>query len=158
MNLDANRIQTHRITDQFWERADIWGPHYWFFLHTIAHSYPEYPNAVTKRKYYDLIQNMPIFIPAVEMGNKFSVLLDKYPVSPYLDKRDSFIRWMHFIHNKYNELLDKDELPLYAGIDKYLDEYRPKPMVLTETFRVKSYMVHMVFILICLGLIYTFYK
>jgi len=35
---------------------DVWGPHYWFFLHTIAHSYPESPNAVTKRKYYDLIQ------------------------------------------------------------------------------------------------------
>ena len=29
---------------------DIWGPHYWFFLHTVAESYPETPNAVTKRK------------------------------------------------------------------------------------------------------------
>ena len=28
----------------------IWGPHYWFFLHTIAMSYPLRPNAVTKKK------------------------------------------------------------------------------------------------------------
>jgi hypothetical protein len=82
---------------------DVWGPHYCFFLHTIAHSYPESPNAVTKRKYYDLIQNMPLFIPVSEIGNKFSNLLDKYPVSPYLDSRDAFIRWGHFIHNKINE-------------------------------------------------------
>jgi hypothetical protein len=136
--------------------ATIWGPHYWFFLHTIAHSYPEFPNAVSKRKYYDLIQNMPIFIPEPEMGNKFSVLLDKYPVSPYLDKRDSFIRWTHFIHNKYNELLGKDELPLHAGIDKYLDEYRPKPIIFSEVIRIKSYMVHLAIILACLFIIFLY--
>ncbi len=28
---------------------NIWGPHYWFFLHTIAESYPENPNQVTKK-------------------------------------------------------------------------------------------------------------
>ena len=155
-NLNAHKIQTHRMTDQFWENASVWGPHYWFFLHTIAHSYPEHPNAVTKRKYYDLIQNMPIFIPEPEMGNKFSVLLDKYPVTPYLDKRDSFIRWMHFIHNKYNELLGKDEIALYEGIDLYLNEYHPKPIVLTNTLRIKSYIIHLVFILICLFLIYLY--
>lgn len=137
--------------------AKIWGPHYWFFLHTIAHAYPDYPNAVTKRKYYDLIQNMPVFIPDPEMSNKFIVLLDKYPVTPYLDNRDSFIRWIHFIHNKYNELLGKDELPLHAGIDKYLDEYSPRPIILTNTIRIKSYMIHLAFILICLVLIYLYY-
>ena len=155
-NLSANLIQTHRMTDQFWENAAIWGPHYWFFLHTIAHSYPEHPNAVTKRKYYDLIQNMPIFIPQHEMGNKFSVILDKYPVTPYLEKRDSFIRWMNFIHNKYNELLSKKEFTIYESIDQYLNEYKPKPIVLTESLRIKSYIVHLVFILICLFLIYMF--
>ena len=28
----------------------IWGPHYWFFLHTIALSYPIRPNTPTKKK------------------------------------------------------------------------------------------------------------
>ena len=136
--------------------ASIWGPHYWFFLHTIAHSYPEFPNAVTKRKYYDLISNMPLFIPVAEMGNKFSVLLDKYPVSPYLDNRDSFIRWIHFIHNKYNELLGKEELSLNVGIEKYLDEYKPVPIILTETLRIKSYVIHFVLIVVCLFVIYLY--
>ena len=78
----------------------VWGPHYWFFMHTIAHSYPTHPNEVTKRKYYDTIQNMPLFIPVADVGDRFSQLLDKYPVSPYLGSRESFVRWVHFIHNK----------------------------------------------------------
>ena len=60
----------------------IWGPHFWFFLHTLAMSYPHHPNAVTKKKYYELIQNFPLFIPNSSMGNYFSSLLDKYPIAP----------------------------------------------------------------------------
>ena len=35
----------------------IWGPHYWFFLHTLASTYPHTPNEVVRKKYYDFIQN-----------------------------------------------------------------------------------------------------
>ena len=65
-----------------------------------TYNYPDSPNPITKRKYYDLIQNIPLFIPDVEMGDNFSVFLDKYPVSPYLCSRDSFMRWVHFIITK----------------------------------------------------------
>ena len=82
---------------------NVWGPHYWFFLDTISHTYPQMPNSVTKRKYYDLIQNLPLFIPNPDIGDIFSKILDQYPVSPYLDSRDSFIRWIHFIHNKISQ-------------------------------------------------------
>ena len=56
--------------------SNVWGPHYWFVLLTIAISYPKYPNDVTKKKYYELIQNFPLFIPIPSMGNHFSDLLD----------------------------------------------------------------------------------
>ena len=42
---------------------EVWGPHYWFFLHTVSHTYPLHPNSVTKRKYYDLIKKPAITIP-----------------------------------------------------------------------------------------------
>jgi hypothetical protein len=38
----------------------IWGPHYWFFLHTLAMCYPNYPNEVTKKKYYELLHDNKI--------------------------------------------------------------------------------------------------
>ena len=97
----------------------IWGPKFWFLLHCIAYNYPDTPNPITKRKYYDLIQNIPLFIPDVEMGDNFSVFLDKYPVSPYLCSRDSFMRWVHFIHNKVNNLMGKEEISLYESLDRF---------------------------------------
>ena len=102
---------------------NIWGPHFWFFLHTIAYIYPELPNDVIKRKYYDLLINFPLFIPDEKIGKNFSVLIDKYPFVPYLDKKDSLIRWVNFIHNKINITLKKKEIPLLKSLDDYLYYY-----------------------------------
>jgi hypothetical protein len=75
----------------------VWGPHYWFFIQTLALSYPDSPNEIIKRKFYDFFLNLPLFIPDVEMGQKFSTLLDKYPVASYLGSKDSLVRWVVFI-------------------------------------------------------------
>ncbi len=136
----------------------VWGPHYWFFLHTVAESYPETPNAVAKRKYYDLIQNMPLFIPIPEIGNKFSELLDKYPVSPYLDSRESFVKWMHFIHNKVNHHLGKLELSLPQALEKYRDMYKPRPIYLVEQINMRKHYLHAIVIGMLLFAIYTWYN
>lgn len=136
----------------------IWGPHYWFFLHTIAESYPLHPNEVSKRKYYDLIQNLPLFIPIDEIGNYVSDLLDKYPVTPYLDNRDSFVRWMHFIHNKVNVHLGKDEVSLPKAMDMYRNEYRPKPIYLAEKINWRKHYLHILLILVLAILIYIWYE
>jgi hypothetical protein len=104
--------------------SNNWSSHYWFTLHTIALNYPITPNKVTKKKYYDLVMNIPLFIPNAKDGNKFSELLDKYPVTPYLDSRDAFIKWTHFIHNRVNKLLNKPLMSYEDFIEKYT--YLPK--------------------------------
>ena len=105
------------------EHPDVWGPHFWFVLHSIAYHYPEHPTKVTKRKYYDFIQNLPLFLPDPNMGDRFSALLDQHPVSPYLDCRESFILWMHRIHNLINRRLGKAEVSVYDGLDHYYQEF-----------------------------------
>jgi len=138
--------------------ADIWGPHYWFFLHTIAECYPLTPNEVTKKKYYELFNNLPLFIPDEEMGNKFSEMLDKYPVSPYLDNRDSLVRWVHFIHNKYNVMLGKEEVSLANALDMYREQYKPKKISFLNNLQFKSRYIHFAFILFLIGMIYLYYS
>jgi hypothetical protein len=136
---------------------NVWGPHYWFFLHTVAESYPISPNSVTKRKYYDLVQNFPLFIPIDEMGNKFSQLLDKYPVTPYLDTKESFVRWVHFIHNKLNYLTGKQEYSFRTSLDLYRDEYKPKPVYLSEKIHFRRQYIYTAIILICMLFILFYY-
>tara|TARA_B100000282_G_scaffold243887_1_gene187008 strand:- start:498 stop:926 length:429 start_codon:yes stop_codon:yes gene_type:complete len=137
---------------------NVWGPHYWFFLHTVAESYPLHPNDVTKKKYYDLIHNLPLFIPNDEIGNFFSKLLDKYPVSPYLANRDSFVKWMHFIHNKINVRIGKPEISLPKALELYRDEYKPKPVYLAEKLNIKRHYAIFVLIMLLLVCIYLWYE
>ena len=137
MNTGPRLIEKRRSYD-----SHIWGPTFWFFLHTIAMNYPDRANEVTRRKYYDFIQNLPIFIPNPEMGNQFSRLLDKYPVTPYLDKRESFIRWTVFIHNKVNRILGKPELELEEAIEKYNNAYIPQKLELYGETSIKKNTVY----------------
>jgi fumarate reductase subunit C len=104
----------------------VWGPHYWFVLHTIAMSYPIKPNDVIKKKYYDFIQNIPLFLPIEDIGNNFSKLLDKYPVTPYLDSRQSLVRWVHFLHNKINTALNLPIMSMEQAMTAYYENYKPK--------------------------------
>jgi|TARA_B110000091_G_C13605410_1_gene386458 hypothetical protein len=136
----------------------VWGPHYWFFLHTIAQTYPLLPNSTTKRKYYDFIQNLPLFIPNMKIGNHFSKLLDNYPITPYLDNRDSFIRWVHFIHNRVNRFLDVEECTLFEALDNYHSLYKPKAIKVSERFNIKKEYIIAAFTISCFILIYVYYQ
>jgi hypothetical protein len=135
----------------------IWGPHYWFFLHTIAMSYPVHPNAVTKKKYYDFVQNIPLFIPVESMSGEFSKLLDQYPVQPYLDNKESFIRWMWFIHNKINKKLEKPQISLNDFYVNYYEEYKPINEKMSEYYKIRGKLIYSTIIISIFGGIYYLY-
>ena len=135
----------------------VWGPHYWFFLHTLAMTYPHHPNAVTKKKYYEFIQNLPLFLPVEEISTSFSKLIEKYPITPYLDNRDSFVRWMHFIHNKINVALEKPEVSLNDFFVNYYDQYKPKEEKYTEYYKMQGKVLYLLIVLGLGGAIYYLY-
>ena len=137
---------------------NVWGPHFWFFLHTLAMSYPHHPNAVTKKKYYEMIQNLPLFIPVELIGNDFNKLLDEYPVTAYLDSRESFIKWMHFIHNKINEKLNKPKITLNDFYLKYYEEYKPKDLKMKEYYRWREKIIYILILMGATGLIVYLYN
>jgi hypothetical protein len=120
----------------------IWGPHYWFFLHTLSMTYPKNPNAVNKKKYYEFIQNLPLFIPVESISGEFSKLLNKYPVAPYLDNRESFIQWVHFIHNKINEKLEKPQISLNEFYVKYYEEYKSNDVKMLEFYKLREKLIY----------------
>lgn len=138
--------------------AKVWGPHYWFVLMTIAVSYPVKPNEITKKKYYEFIQNLPLFIPNEKIGNKFAKLLDKYPVTPYLDSREMFTRWIHFIHNRINIVLGKRKVSLGDAMKEYHDEYKEEKEVKQHVHKWKRIYVYAITVFLLLGLCYFMYK
>jgi hypothetical protein len=115
-------------------RPEVWGPPFWFFLHTVSHTYPIHPNEVVKRKYYDFFQNLPLFLPTPEISTYVAELLDRYPVTPYLKTRESLVRWVIFLHNKVNVALDKEEMNTLDAVKVYAENYLPRDVVIARRF------------------------
>jgi hypothetical protein len=125
----------------------IWGPHYWFLLHTISLTYPLNPNETTKKKYYDFFHNLPLLIPVQNIGNSFSNLLDNYPVTPYLDSRESLIKWTHFIHNKINFSLGIKEITLEESLSKYYENYKPQEEIIYNNVKENKKYLYLIMLL-----------
>ena len=128
----------------------VWMPHLWFFLRTVAHTYPDEPNAVTKRKYYDFFHNLPLFIPHTEWEKQFSQILDSFPVTPYLANRDSLFFWIHFIQNRMNRTMNLPESTLMQHMDEYYAEYLPKEIQFSRKFGIQKKYIILGIIICCL--------
>lgn len=135
----------------------IWGPHYWFFLHTVAMTYPKHPNAVTKKKYYEFFQNIPLFIPVEQISREFENLINKYPIASYLDNRESLVKWIHFIHNKINEKLEKPKITLNNFFVEYYNKYKSYDDKLIENYKLKEKVIYGGILILILGSIYYLY-
>jgi len=151
MNINNNNNDNNNtINNNYYLDPKIWGPHYWFVFHTIAITYPLRPNEVTKKKYYDFVQSIPLFLPIHSIGDSFSKLLDNYPVTPYLDSRESFVKWMHFIHNKINVKLGVPQMDEDKAMQTYYDLYLNKPNYDTERLRREKIIFLAIIIIFCL--------
>jgi hypothetical protein len=137
--------------------SKIWGPPMWFFLHTSAINYPLHPNAVTKKRFYDFFQNLHLFIPIEPMASNFSKLLDEYPIAPYLDNRDSLVKWVWFIHNKINQQLEKPQISLNEFYRRYYENYKPKNQKIAEFYKIREKLIYVTIVCIIIGAIYYLY-
>tara|TARA_B100000989_G_scaffold288478_1_gene259222 strand:- start:44 stop:484 length:441 start_codon:yes stop_codon:yes gene_type:complete len=136
----------------------IWTKHYWFFLQTIALNYPKTPNEFIKKKYYDFYMNLPIFFPSNTIGDYFIKLLDKFPVTPYLDSQNSLIKWTIFIQNEIDISLGLPERSYEEIINRYYDEYRPIKKINLKNKINKDRIISFILITFLLLTAYYFYN
>lgn len=130
---------------------EIWGPHYWFFLHSVAFNYPRNPTAVDRKIHYRLIHHFSEFIPDTDSSNRFRKLLDLHPVSPYLDTKEDLVGWMHALHNRMNTILDKPTLSLEDHKTNFLNPTPFKDHV--RAARNKWFLVIMIVLIVLILLI-----
>ena len=123
-------------------KYDVWLPKLKFTLQTIALNYPERPNEVTVRKYYNLIQNLPVFFPDEPIGKYMEKLLDEFPVTPYLSSKKSFMKWIHFLFNKINKKLELNTESFYESLEEYYKHYRPKEITNKEAIKGKKKIIY----------------
>jgi len=98
-----------------------------------------------------------MFIPVEEIATYFSKLLNEYPVQPYLDSRETFIKWFWFIHNKVNEKLEKPVITLNEFYSKYYEQYKSTNQKLLQYYKIKQKIIFVLLVLLLCGLIYYLY-
>jgi len=123
-------------------KHDVWLPKLKFTLQTIALNYPETPNEVTVRKYYNLIQNLPVFFPDEPIGNFMEKMLNDFPVTPYLSSKTSFMKWVHFLFNKINKKLGLTTETFYESLEEYYKHYKPKEIINKEAIKGKKKVIY----------------
>jgi hypothetical protein len=130
---------------------EVWLPHVKFFMMTMALNYPKHPNDVSKKKYYDFIQNLPLFIPMSPFGNNFIKTLDNYPVTPYLESRLSFMKWIHYIFNKIQKEHNMETENFQTSLEKYYDHYKPTKEQDKDYYNLKRKVIQMSVVLIIMS-------
>jgi hypothetical protein len=80
-----------------------------------------------------------------------------YPITPYLDNRDSFVRWTYFIHNKINEKLEKPQITLNEFYVNYYNQYKSQDEKLSEFYKIREKLIYGGIIVSILGAIYYLY-
>ena len=136
----------------------IWIPHLFFTLETISLHYPNNPNKTTIKKYFNFIQDLPVFLPKNPMGSYFLNMLDKYPVQPYLTSRTSFMKWVFFIKKKIYKKLELEMFDYYENLEIYYNNYKPPDELNMINIKEKKKYAQFSFFIIFGYLIYYFYN
>jgi len=101
MNYKVNRRNRMRLP------PSVWGPFFWHTMHITALSYPEKPTYAHKRAAKDFFESLAHLIPCPKCREHYSTHLQKFPISPHLDRREDLFRWTVNVHNAVNKALDK---------------------------------------------------
>jgi hypothetical protein len=101
----------------------IWSPHLWFSLITLSFSIPNNPSDLLKKQYFAYINNLPTFYPYDKFNEHFEKLLVKYPVTPYLDNKNTFLKWIHFIKEKTDIIYGYKPITMRQFLSEYYNHY-----------------------------------
>jgi len=105
----------------------IWGPHAWFFLHTITLSYPENPSETDKKQMYDFFMSLSNILPCLNCMRHFKNHMNKYPITPFLDNRKLLVSWLVMLHNMVNVSTKKPTMTVDEVMELYKRHYtRPR--------------------------------
>jgi hypothetical protein len=85
----------------------VWGPLFWHTIHIVAIGYPQNPSYGHKRAAKEFIESLAFLIPCAVCREHYQRNLEKFPITPHLDRREDLFRWTIQLHNEVNALLGK---------------------------------------------------
>jgi hypothetical protein len=104
-----------------------WRDTLWQYLMTVVSSYPDAPSQILKKKMYIFISDLPSMVPDPEFRRRYTTKLGDFPVSPYLDSRESLSRWLNFFRKRIAESYNEPVRTEKERWEEYVDALGPRP-------------------------------
>lgn len=137
--------------------SQIWGPYFWFTLHTITLAYPEKPTYIDRRHFHEFFLSLQNILPCQLCREHYKQHLQEYPVSAHLDSKESLVKWCFFLHNKVNFSLSKPNFSYEEFREKYMRIYAPSIIqkVINKEHIKKYYKFKVFFIILLLIIVFS---
>lgn len=85
----------------------VWGPFFWHTIHIVALAYPSEPSYAHKRAAKEFFESLVHLIPCPICRDHYQKHLQKFPLTPHLDRRADLFKWTVVLHNEVNTSLGK---------------------------------------------------
>jgi len=99
-----------------------WGPHLWFFLHTISFNYPDNPSFITRKQYNEFYNSLRNMLPCESCKKHYDDNLSQMP--PNLNSKVDLIKWTIDLHNKVNKITNKKQYSYKEAMELYNKYYK----------------------------------
>jgi hypothetical protein len=129
----------------------FWGPHGWYFLHSVTMNYPKNPSDKDKQIYFNFFKSLENVLPCEKCAYHYSQNLEKLPLEPALESRDTLVRWLINVHNEVNKETGKREYTY----DEVIQEYTKKMNNLDKD---QTFIYKLIIVLLMIFIIYKFYQ
>ena len=108
--------------------SSIWGPHAWFFLHTVTFNYPNNPTPIEKAQYYNFFMNLQHILPCELCKKNYPKHIKDYPLKDdALKNKKSLTKWLVNVHNETNRDLGKKVVSYKKVLKLYNSIYNSNP-------------------------------
>lgn len=132
--------------------SEIWGPHTWYFLHTISFNYPNNPSSQIRERFYDFFNSLSYVLPCEVCRNNYSKKLQNLNLLEHLNSRQLLIEFVIKLHNSVSLDLNKREYTYDEVMLLYNNMYN------SNKLNNSNYILYLIIsIFICI-LLYFIYK
>jgi len=102
---------------------NVWGPKFWFSLHSVSFTYPFYPDEEDKKRYKTFYELLEHVLPCALCRVNYRKNLANYPIDKHLKNRKTLAYWVIDIHNMVNVENGKPTLTYGEVMDIYERHY-----------------------------------
>jgi len=120
---------------------EVWGPFFWNTIHIAALAYPTEPAHAHKKAAKEFFEGLRYLIPCPVCREHYAVHLEKYPLTPHLDRRTDLFRWTLLLHNEVNKTLNKPTFTEAQALQYFtrLGQRARSPIVTSDDFVENDY-------------------